>query len=367
MTLTLDMSPTLINRTAVFTMCNDIARIFADVDPWLYYFGMTVKEPPSAAEAEGLKSILFQALSMAGEGNFDESRLSFGNVLRPRRKEGERRFFIDPLYVLFSDLLPTDIVTVLDMSTVTQPEWHSPPVAALYAKAFQKLCEVNPKVVTISDNTADTFYANYGFPPDRMRTVHLYPPAHLRDGIGRAAPLYAAKPYFLFVGSLEARKNILGAIHAFRCSGLHERGYQLLVVGGHGHGASDILRLAENTPGITLYGYASNEDLCSIYAGATGFLYPSYLEGFGVPLLEAMLYGLPCIASTTGACPEVGGPHVVYCDPDDHEAMADAMHHIIAMSPQDRALLADTMRGWVGDRFSFDSFASNLRDAVLRW
>jgi len=52
---------------------------------------------------------------------------------------------------------------------------------------------------------------------------------------------------------------------------------------------------------------ASDDDLHTYYAGATGFLYPSYLEGFGVPLLEAMLYGLPCIASTCGACPEVFG------------------------------------------------------------
>ncbi|NUB08640.1 glycosyltransferase family 4 protein [Azospirillum sp. Vi22] len=364
MTLTLDMSPTLINRTAVFNICNDIARIFADVDPWLYYFGVTVKQAPVAAEADTLKGILFQALSMAGEGRFDESRLNFGNVLRPSRKDGERRFFIDPLYILFSDLYPTDVVTVLDVSTVTQPEWHSPAVVALYAKAFEKLCQVQPKVVTISDNTAYTFYANYGFPLDRMRTVHLYSPGHLRDGLG-VPPLHAVKPYFLFVGSLEARKNILGAMHAFRCSGLHERGYQLLVVGGRGHGAPEITQLAENTPGVTLYGYASNEDLCSIYAGATGFLYPSYLEGFGVPLLEAMMYGVPSIASTTGACPEVGGPHVAYCDPDDHEGMAEAMLHIAAMDPQARAALATNMRGWVNDRFSFEAFAANIRDAVL--
>ena len=229
-----------------------------------------------------------------------------------------------------------------------------------------KISRICPNVVSISENTSYTFYANYGFPLDRIKTVHLYPPIHIRNGSESVTPLHSVKPYFLFVGSLEARKNIVGAIRAFMYSRAHELGYQLLIVGGHGHGADDIIQLAKRTPGVVLYGYATNDDMRSIYAGATGFLYPSYLEGFGVPLLEAMMYGVPSIASTTGACPEVGGSYVTYCDPDDHEGMAREIVRIIEMRQEVRGDLAKNMRDWVNTQFSFDTFKTNIRDIALR-
>jgi glycosyltransferase involved in cell wall biosynthesis len=113
-------------------------------------------------------------------------------------------------------------------------------------------------------------------------------------------------PYFLFVGSLEARKNIVGTIEAFRLSGLVAKGYQLLIVGGRAHGAEEIEQKAAMTDGVVLCGFLSDAEKIAAYAGATGFVYPSYLEGFGIPLLEAMAFGIPSVTTVTGASPEIG-------------------------------------------------------------
>lgn len=139
-------------------------------------------------------------------------------------------------------------------------------------------------------------------------------------------------PYFLFVGTLEPRKNLERCLDAF---GLFLKinghlNYQFVVAGSKnfGHGLFfDFLakKLGDAYRQIIFPGYLSHEELNALYCGATGFLFPSLYEGFGIPVLEAMGAGTPVIASSATSVPEVAGKAALLVDPLDTNAIAQAM------------------------------------------
>jgi len=349
----------------MYNISIDTAATLRDEAVAFRYFGEDYQVRPSPAELEHGMKRFGTLLDLAGRGDFEGVK-SFHRALERDGTPGTSTLYLDPLYVLFAELSSMDSVLLLDMSTVSNPEWHSPTVGMLYELAFAKITREQPNMIAISQNTADAYVANFGYPTRPIHVVHLYVPEHLRVAVTTTSSFHPAHPYFLFVGSLESRKNVAGAIEAFRISRLGSNGYELLIAGGQGHGSAQIQQLVSETANVHQLGYVENDELQSLYAGATGFVYPSYLEGFGVPLLEAMLYGIPAIASVTGACPEVGGDIVGYVDPDDHAGIAAELVRIAKLSPSDRALIAARSQAWVDSQFKYSDFQTNLRRAVLQ-
>jgi glycosyltransferase involved in cell wall biosynthesis len=134
-------------------------------------------------------------------------------------------------------------------------------------------------------------------------------------------------PYFLFVGTLEPRKNLPSLLKAWREV---RRGHAVdLVIAGRTR--SDFPGLTEE-PGLRLMGEIPDEALPSLYSGALALVYPSLYEGFGLPVLEAMQCGAPVI--TTSALAEVAGDAAIYAD--DSAALVRAMREAV-MSPHRRA------------------------------
>ena len=357
MQLTLDLSPMLVNRTAAFHICRAVSDGVADLEPQFQYFGEITLGSPHDHELERLKHKPESQLEMAAHVDLPSVATAASAP-----KQGVCCVFLDPLYVLFSELSSADVVLMHDLSPVTTPAWHRPEVARLYELAFAKIARAGPQLVSVSANSAETYHANYGYPRRPIRVIPLFVPDHVHPGSG---PLLTPRPYFLFVGSLEARKNVKGAIEAFRLSGLAAKGYDLLIVGGHGHNAEEALEAGRATSGVIFHGFVDDAEIAGVYEGATGFVYPSYLEGFGVPLLEALMHGVPAVASITGACPEVGGDLVAYHDPDDHVAVAQGLGRVAAMTGEERTAFAERARRRVAEHFSLESFHANWRDAVL--
>jgi glycosyltransferase involved in cell wall biosynthesis len=368
MQLTLDLSPILVNRTAVYDIGVEVdriarARLPAQLD--YQFVGHRVSDIPPPEEQRKLRDLFSRKLD-------NPERLAVTRHDPATSEDGDaetcRTFYLDPLYTLFGDLGPSDIVMCHDLSPITHPHWHSPNVGRLYERAFCKVVRSGCTVIADSENTADTFRANFGSGPGAVRTVHLYLPKSVTAHplVGPANPrLAATTPYFLFVGSLEARKNIVGAIEAFRLSNLASQGYRLLIIGTRAHGAEEIERKAARSEGVVLCGFLSEVEKLAAYAGATGFVYPSYLEGFGIPLLEAMAFGIPSVTTVTGASPEVGGPDVPCLDPDDHHGIAAALRKIVGLSDTQRSRLGARLRKRAADLFSFERFASDIEDVLF--
>jgi glycosyltransferase involved in cell wall biosynthesis len=183
--------------------------------------------------------------------------------------------------------------------------------------------------IAISEATRDDAARLAGFDRRRMTVVPLGVDgqtfrARVAEGLG------VTRPYLLFVGVADARKNVAGLLAAYHALG--DVGVDLVVV-GHAPPASAL-------PGVRWIGHVDEVELPGLYAGALAFVFPSLYEGFGLPILEAMSSGVPVLTSPLSAIPEVAGDAALYADPLDTGALTAALRRLI----DDPALRADLSR-----------------------
>ena len=138
-------------------------------------------------------------------------------------------------------------------------------------------------------------------------------------------------PYILFVGALEERKNILGLVRAYS-SIRQNKDYDLVLVGRGGEYQKQIEELVGKLKiekKVKILSQISTEELPCFYAGSTIFCYPSFFEGFGLPIAEAFFCGRPVITSQGSCFPEVGGEGAIYIDPHNIASLVDALESVL--------------------------------------
>ena len=179
-----------------------------------------------------------------------------------------------------------------------------------------------------------------------------------------ARPDASARParddsYWLAVGTLEPRKNYETLLDAMDLYWERSPRRIPLHIAGGGGWKSDALKQhltkLEAQGRVKRLGYVPDADLLRLYAGARALVYPSWHEGFGLPVLEAMGQGAPVICSDRASLPEVGGDAALYVDPGSAQAMCDAMLALDA-DPARRGQLAEASREQAA-RFSWDKTA----------
>ena len=220
-------------------------------------------------------------------------------------------------------------------------------------------------VVVNSRDTAAAVEAELGVPPDR---VVLCRPG-LPGWIGTPSPAPAPSDgYVLFVGTLEPRKNIGTLLAAWTL--LVQRGLRLpklRLVGAAGPDAGTWLARLQVPPlaGTVEYsGYVPEADRRAIYQGARLLVLPSWHEGFGLPALEAMALGVPVVASSRGALPEVVGDAGVLVSPDDARGLATAIAGLLADPGRCEHLRSAGLTR--AATFTWDAAARALREACHR-
>lgn len=247
---------------------------------------------------------------------------------------------LDPMTVLNWRLSARDGVLCHDLGPITHPELFDPSVTLLYERAYARIAELRPRMIFVSQTSRAAFAALYGAPASA--TV-IYPP--IRPGVeaGDHTPVDGVGPRFLLtVGSIGRRKNQQASIRAFARSGLADAGYQYVICGSREPGYADVLSEAERTPGVLILPYVSDEHLRWLYAHAQGFVLVSLLEGFGVPVAEAMRCGRVPLVSAGSVLEEVAGPMAIAVDPESVDDIAKGMAQVAALSP---AELADRVAG----------------------
>jgi glycosyltransferase involved in cell wall biosynthesis len=226
------------------------------------------------------------------------------------------------------------VVTVHDLDFLAHPERTWGEMRRDYPALVSRHTRRADLVVTISQFTAAEARRILDIPAERIVVVRPGVP----DWVTAAQSRSDGRPtvpggYILFVGTLEARKNVAGLLDAYaRLVSRMPDAPRLVLAGGPTPESAGWLARAADGPAagrVDARGYIQPADRATLYAGAAMLVLPSYMEGFGLPVLEAMALGIPVIVSTRGALPEVAGHAGLHVPPDDTAGLAEAMYRVL--------------------------------------
>jgi glycosyltransferase involved in cell wall biosynthesis len=251
------------------------------------------------------------------------------------------------------------VVTVHDLAFEYYPGMFPRSWRYMYRLGLRAAVARADAIVTPSRNTAEDLLSRTRVDPARLHVVPLAASIGLgsADSDATLARLKVREPYVLFVGTLEPRKNLVRLIRAYRRVAATGLPHALVLAGPLGWHHEALMReIALSGPGdIVMTGAVSEGDLDALYRAADAFVYPSLYEGFGLPVIEAMVRGIPTVASNTSAVPEVAGDATLGVNPRSVREIAQAIESVLTDLDLAERL---AMRGRrQAERFSWDETA----------
>lgn len=225
------------------------------------------------------------------------------------------------------------------------------------------------RIITISEFSKQQIIKHYHADPKKICVIpcaanrnRFYPIEDKTVICRKTAEKYGISgEYYLYLGTLEPRKNILKLIEAYALALSEKPDIPLLVIaGGKGWLYEDIFRRTEElglTDKVIFTGYLSDDDVPVLMNGAAAFCFPSLYEGFGMPPLEAMSCGTPVIVSNTTSLPEVMGECGLQTDPNDADQISHALLKVLEKEEAERQSLMGLERA---EHFSWDKNAVSL-------
>jgi glycosyltransferase involved in cell wall biosynthesis len=214
------------------------------------------------------------------------------------------------------------VVTLHDLSPWMERKWHPRSGFVRWRTPFQLGLGLAEMLITPSEVVRRQAIERFRVHPGRVVTVPLAAAAHFRQVDGRPR----SAPYFVFVGTLEPRKNLGTLLAAWR-EVRRTHAVDLVLVGRI---RADIDVSLQAEPGLQVLGEVADAELPALYSAAVAVLYPSFYEGFGLPVLEALQCGALVIASRDPAICEVAGDAALLLEPLDVRAWAQAMEASVA-------------------------------------
>ncbi|WP_022823443.1 glycosyltransferase family 4 protein [Hymenobacter norwichensis] len=241
-----------------------------------------------------------------------------------------------------------------------------------YHYFFPRFVRASERLVAVSEATKQDLIATYQLPADKIQVVYNAVDAHFHPqsaAVQQATRerFAAGKPYFLFVGALQPRKNLVNLLKAFdefkQQTGAPSK---LLIVGRTAWKAGpmfDVYQQMQHRHDVHLTGRATDAELVQLYAAALATVYVPYFEGFGIPIIEAQACASPVLTSDRSSMPEVAGGAALLVDPYSSAAIAAALGRLW-QEPELRHQLVS--KGKVNvQRFSWDKSADALWQAVI--
>ena len=357
-----DYRPALRARTGVGEYMHEIIRAYtAAHDDDVAAFTSSWRDRPDAGTAQELGARVVDRRVPVRLLNFLWHRLQWPPV---EALAGS----VDVVHAAHPLMIPSRraarVVTVHDLFFLDHLEGTHGEIRRDYPALTARHALAAEAVVTPSEYTKNLVVSRLAVPSERVYACPFGAPAwkHLGD-----RPNHPDDGYFLFVGTLVARKNLSTLLDAYsRLIAKWTGSPRLVIAGGTTPEATPWLQRIAQPPlagHVDRVGYVAESDREQLYAGALALVMPSLDEGFGVPALEAMAAGVPVIASNRGALPEVIGDAGTLLDPADVDGFTAAMERIA----RDRAWARD--RGAAGlaraRSFTWRTTALRLREAYL--
>lgn len=347
-------SLSILNRTGAWHIAKDLCQEFVPEHARVRYWRLGAVAP------EGLARKIAARLMMLEISWLKDSRLC---LIGSKAADGNSRGFLDPLFVLRSELAEKDIVLCHDVGPLSHSFLYDAVTVENYRVAYEKIRRHRPGIVFVSDWSKDNFVTIYGSNFRFLTTIPLYVRTGLFDGSLEALPGVDGR-FFLTVGAFENRKNQIAALEAYRDGGFCKQGIKYVLCGSRGDGRDKIIDLAKSIPGTVLPGYVPDNQLRWLYAHAEAFVLPSLLEGFGMPALEAAYMGLLPIVSEDSALVEAVEGVCVQVPPKDTAAIGQAMRRALLRSSAEKAQTSRQLRE-VASRASKQRFLQDWRSLLL--
>jgi len=261
------------------------------------------------------------------------------------------------------------VVTIHGLEYEFFPEGYSF-WARLYMRWSIKLsCRWAKKIIAVSKNTKKDLINMYKVPESKIEVIYegtdLVQTSKFKVQ-SFISKLKVEKPYLLFIGRLEKRKNIEGILETYKI--LKEKykiPHKLILAGKPGYGHENIMYKAsciKDKKDIIIPGFIKDEEKLELIKNADVFLFPTLYEGFGLPILEAQVLGVPVVTSNISSLPEVGGDSVVYVNSHKPEEIAKATFKLI----QDKDLREDMVKKGYENikRFSWEKCADEISEVL---
>lgn len=354
MRITIDATPALLRSAGVKSYLYHWIRHLRNVSA---SYGATVHAFPSLDEA------LFSDIGL----NHESSPVGFAGT-------AARLALVHSLRVLGTPLLDRSIsdadifhasnlvrcaprrakltATIHDLTSWMMPGMHA--AANIQAdRAFaETILSRADALIAVSENTRQDAIRMLGVSPEKITTIHSGVAPEYFD----ARPEPRERPYVLFVGTIEPRKNLDTLLDAWKK--MHpetRREFDLVVAGPKGWGPE--ATFARVRAESTYLGYIPEARMPGLFAGATLFVYPSFYEGFGFPVVQALAARVPVVTSNTSCLPEVARDGAVFADPKSPDELAAAIERLLK-SPSERAKLVGYGRA-SAERFRWEKCADH--------
>jgi len=260
------------------------------------------------------------------------------------------------------------VVTVHDLIFKTYPEGHTQQTIESGQQQFEQIREKASKIICCSQSTVDDLKKHFNVPDEKIALVYQGVDKNIFHRLGKEEGWIADKvlkekgiktPFILSVGTIEPRKNLINLIHAFQRLRIEGKFLgSLVIVGMKGWMRDSVsllvdqLKLSEH---VIYLGYISDRQLCYLYNKAEIFVFPSFYEGFGFPIIEAFCCGTPVVTSNVSSCPEIAGDAALTVNPSSPGDIAEAISRIIGDAALKEQFRNKGQRR--ADNFDFDKTA----------
>jgi glycosyltransferase involved in cell wall biosynthesis len=273
---------------------------------------------------------------------------------------------------LLPNVTASTVLTIHDLIFRRYPQHHTLANRAFLNVAVPLFARRADAIIAVSRHTKRDLIEQYRLPDEKVHVIYegiddSFRPAPQSEQHRVRRQYSPDAPYLLMVGTLEPRKNHAAAIRVL--AALRQAGYphRLLIAGGDGWLFNPVRQLPAKfglDDRVSFLGYVSHDDLVALYSATDCFLAPSFYEGFGFPVLEAMACGAPVVCSDVSSLPEIAGEAALIVSPHDEANLANAIR-LILDQPQFSARLRELGQARAAT-FRWDNCAAETVDVYRR-
>ena len=290
----------------------------------------------------------------------------------PVLKQFKADLFVSPDGIASLRTQVPQCLVVHDLAFLQDRHWLPASIGRYYRKYTPRFLKKVQRVATVSETSKRQLVDMYGMLPDAIDVVYsaakpVFHPFEITERTAIKDRYTEGKEFFLYTGAIHPRKNLIGLLKAFSLFKKRQQSNFKLVLAGrmawHSGDFESLLATYKYRSDVVLTGYVDLEVLVGLTASAYALVYPSFYEGFGVPVLEAMCSDVPVITSVGTSMQEIAGEAALYADPKEPAALADQMSRLY-IDESLRRRLVEKGRS-VAESFSWDRTAQGVWGSML--